>query len=280
LHASVERGFTVMDQTVRLMSDPPPEPPEPARRWRGAGLSDVGRVRKTNQDAFAVCDRLGLWIVADGMGGHAGGEVASRLAVDTLVSWYDRRFSTEPADTLTPLTHEQASRSAVAAANEAIRSEAERRPLLRGMGTTVVFIRISGSPRPHMLVAHVGDSRVYLLRDGRLQPLTKDHSWVEEQIALGALTPDAAQRHPMRHMLTRALGSDSDTSPDVSFHRLRPSDRFLLCSDGLTKMLSDADICRTLAATPGDPAASCQALVEQAIRMGGKDNVTVLVVQS
>lgn len=233
------------------------------------GLSDVGHCRETNEDQFFFDPSLGLYAVADGMGGHAAGEVASRLAVEAVAETFrlngaprDRRHA---ADKL---------RAALAEANrricESIRAHVEQ----RGMGTTLVALIIGDN---HAIVGHVGDSRAYLLRDGRLERLTSDHSWVSEQVRAGLLTDDDAQRHPMRNIVTRALGSRDEVTADVAEHEIRPGDVFLLCSDGLNAMLTDDQIREQLVRHAGDPEAACRALVAAANARGGEDNTTVIV---
>jgi protein phosphatase len=244
-----------------------------AGRWRGCGLSDVGRVRSSNQDAFALFDDRGMWVVADGMGGHAGGNVASRLAVEAVAS----SSASLPAGT--PHQDEAAIlRQAVSHANQAIRQEAVLHPELTGMGTTLVLLRITGHPVPQAIIAHVGDSRAYLIRKDVLTQLTQDHSWVEEQIRQGNLDPREADRHPMRHVLTRAVGTEAAVVPDITVHRLEAHDQILLCTDGLTKMLGDEEILRVLRQTGTDGDKVCHALIQQANERGGQDNTTVVTV--
>lgn len=245
--------------------------------WRGSGCSDVGLVRASNQDAYAVFDDRGLWIVADGMGGHAGGDVASRMAVATIASCSVPPVltgaSVPPSDAATFL------RYAIEQANHAIRQEALTHPELTGMGTTVVLLRVTTQPAPCAIIAHVGDSRAYLVRNRTLTQLTQDHSWVEEQIRHGRFEPQDAHSHPMRHVLTRALGTEATVVPDISTHSLDPEDLLLLCTDGLTKMLEDEEILHTLLRTEDSPDTACQSLIKEANRRGGQDNTTVVVVQ-
>lgn len=248
--------------------------------WRGAGLSDIGRARTSNQDAFAVVDRLGLWIVADGMGGHPAGDVASRLAVEAITACLEsdhgpgeqRRLVRDKSGTLL--------RRAIEASNRAIREKARTHPEFTGMGTTVVVLRIASEPRLTATVAHVGDSRAYLLRARSLLPLTRDHSVVEERIQQGLLSPQQAIAHPLRHVLTRALGTDPQVEPDISSHPLQSDDLLLICTDGLTRMLTDEkirDIVLPLRHSLND---ACRALVNAANQRGGGDNVTIVLVSN
>lgn len=241
-------------------------------------MTDVGLVRSSNQDAFALLDDLGLWIVADGMGGHPGGDVASRVAVETITAFMQP--GGHATRTLPPQPGDERLRQAIIASNEAVRRKATADPRLAGMGTTVVALQITGGPAPRALVAHVGDSRAYLLRDGTLTPLTRDHSAVEESLRQGRLTPEQAAVHPDRHVLTRALGTEPVVAPDLSAHLLRPHDVVLLCTDGLTKMLSDRHIASAmLALNGGNPETICRRLIDEANGRGGDDNTTVVVVQ-
>jgi len=250
-----------------------------SKTWYGAGLSDIGLVRPSNQDALAVLNRRGLWVVADGMGGHAGGDVASRIAVETTV----RFIAGDAQDRLAlgkddPARIEAALREAIAFSNEAIRSEARRKPRLAGMGTTIVIVLIPPGPALLAAVAHVGDSRAYLWRRQSLRPLTRDHSAVEEYVRQGLITRDQAAMHPHRHVLSRALGIETQIEPDVSLYPLEADDFLLLCTDGLSKMLDDRQIAATILRAGPSPEAMCRALVEEANARGGEDNTTVIVV--
>jgi PPM family protein phosphatase len=241
------------------------------RTWRSTGLTHVGLVRTANQDAFGQWDEAGLWVIADGMGGHAGGDVASRIAVETI-----GRLMTEPASQA-GADRAETLRSALLSGNRAIREEAARKPELADMGTTAVAVAIAHDSPSLAIIAHVGDSRAYLCRDGALTPLTLDHSWVEDRLRQGLLSPEEAARHPLRHMLTRALGTSPKVEVDVTLKELQAGDRLLLCTDGLTKMLDDEAILRLLQEHPGDKA--CGALVAEALAKGGLDNVTVVLVE-
>lgn len=236
------------------------------------GLTDVGKRRESNEDDFLLEPGHGVYAVADGMGGHAAGEIASRLAIETLQEVLQRDGSGNG-----PMTVEDAAewlRGAVVEANRRICDSIRLHEERRGMGTTVVALVHSGDDA---VVGHVGDSRLYLLRGNELLRMTSDHSWVNEQVKLGLMNDDTAQRHPMRNIVTRALGSRPDVLVDLTSLQVRAGDVFLLCSDGLNTMLSDEQIHEVVIDHRHDPEAACRALVAEANRHGGEDNVTVVV---
>jgi protein phosphatase len=236
------------------------------------GVTDVGRRRESNEDDFLLEPGSGVYAVADGMGGHAAGEIASHLAIETL-----REVLPRDGAAIETRSVEEATewlRDAVVEANRRICDSIRLHEERRGMGTTVVALVHAGQDA---VVGHVGDSRMYLLRGDELIRMTSDHSWVNEQVKLGLMNDDTAQRHPMRNIVTRALGSRPDVLVDVATLQVRSGDLLLLCSDGLNTMLSDEQIRATLAAHRHDPEAACRALVEEANRHGGEDNVTVVV---
>ncbi len=226
-------------------------------RIRAGASTDVGRVREHNEDSYLAQDRL--FAVADGMGGHRGGEVASRIAVDALA----RHGGSDHAGLA----------GAIREANQAVLARASRDPeKLRGMGTTLTAL-VAGDGAVHL--AHVGDSRAYILRDGELTQLTEDHTLVQRMVTEGSLSPEEAEVHPQRSVLVRALGVEADLEVDEVFREVRAGDRLLLCSDGLTDLIADADIrglldvdSRRLAVT---------GLVRAALDAGGRDNVTCVV---
>jgi PPM family protein phosphatase len=231
-----------------------------------ASASDVGRRRATNQDAFGSADAdsgARLLIVADGMGGHAGGATASRLAVEAIVEVFQR--SSEPA--------EATLRRALETANARIHDESQRDASLAGMGTTGVALAFT--PDGAAWVAHVGDSRAYRLRDGRLEALTADHSLVGELLRRNMITPEEAENHPRRHEVLRSIGVESRVQIDLAPVDVRPGDRFLLCSDGLCGVVDDAEIGAVLAREV--PEAAVQQLVAEANARGGPDNITVQI---
>lgn len=223
--------------------------------------SNPGRVRNRNEDAaFPESDGSAEQVViavADGMGGHIGGEVASQLAVRAAIE----------AAALNPAGRVQA-------ANEAIVSESLRKRHLSGMGTTLTLALFEGDT---VSIGHVGDSRAYRWRDGNLVQLTRDHSLVMEYLAAGRITEEEALNHPQRNILTRALGLEWRMQVDESVERLRAGDRYLLCTDGLTTMVTDAEIAGLLDQNPV-PQQAAWALIEVANRAGGEDNITVAVI--
>ncbi len=230
---------------------------------RSGSASDVGRVRSVNEDlAF---ESGSLFAVADGMGGHAGGEVAARTAIDSLRSGFEHAPSVEGLV------------EAVHGANDAVLERGRAEPALRGMGTTLTAAALVGTDDGDRLVlANVGDSRGYRLHEGRLSQLTVDHSVAEELLARGELTEREAAVHPHRHILTRALGVDSDVEVDTWELVPEEGDRYLLCSDGLSNEISRDTIAEVLTSTP-DPKDAAETLVRMANDHGGNDNVTALV---
>ncbi len=222
--------------------------------------SDVGLVRSHNEDSFLV--RTPLFVVSDGMGGHAAGEVASSIAVETVGA----QAPAEPDDILLG--------AAIEAANRAVIKGAEEGRGKPGMGCTVSAVLIKGD---RMAIAHVGDSRVYLLHEGRIVRITHDHSFVEELVDAGQITEDEARVHPSRSVITRALGSDPEMYADHYTLDVRTGDRVILCSDGLSSMVDDREI-ELLTVSSASPQAAADKLVSAALTAGGADNVTVLVV--
>jgi serine/threonine protein phosphatase PrpC len=251
-------------------------------RWHGVGLTDQGLVRASNQDAFAVLNDHETWIVADGMGGRAGGDVASRITVDLLVTELPRSFDA-PLDTDVSDIRQRSDvlHQATHKANQSVRDEVRRRPDLYGMGTTLVILSIvAAAPQPAAVVAHVGDSRAYCLRNGILTQITRDHSFVEEALQSGTLTPLEASNHPMRHVLTRAVGAESHVETDITVYPLLPDDLLLLCTDGLTKMIDDHDIRRILLQPATSLLDIARALIKEANGHGGADNITVVLARN
>lgn len=243
--------------------------------WVGIGRSDVGRVRPSNQDAFLAIDHVGFWAVADGMGGHPGGDIAAYTAIASLKAQAEASARIlqqgHPAPT-------ELLRQFIVTAQQALDQRAQLEPRLRGMGTTIAMLLIATAPVPTASVAHLGDSRAYRYRSGTLTALTRDHTMIEKYLRHGILTEEAARRHPERHVLTRALGMPGPVQPDIGSHDLTQSDLFLLCSDGLTKMLEDREIAAVFAKGEGDPIRICDRLIDESLRRGGEDNVTVVVI--
>jgi protein phosphatase len=242
-----------------------------------ASRTDPGRVRSANEDAVRFDANLGLAILADGMGGYAAGEVASRMAVDEI---FDELASALPHLQAAPVSPDRAGlhedmRFAAARANSSIIAAARREPDYEGMGSTLVIAVLM---HDRMTVAHLGDSRAYRLRAGVLEQITRDHCWVDEQIAMGALSVDAILDTRYRNIVTRALGIEDDIDLEVHDHEALVGDIFLMCSDGLTDMLDDAAIAAHFAA--GRPLAeTASLLVDAANEAGGRDNVSALLVQ-
>jgi protein phosphatase len=222
-------------------------------------------VRTSNEDAFGYCVEEGVFALCDGMGGAAAGEVASRIAVDTLINQLCAADSHE--------NRRKVLEEAIASANQIVHARAEREAALHGMGTTLVAVAIGGD---RALVGHVGDSRCYLYRRGELSRLTHDHSLVDEQVRLGQLTQDEADHSPLRNVITRAIGTQTSVSADIAELALEPDDILLLCSDGLTKELSD-DRIEAMLADDGDLDGLCGRLIDAAKAAGGHDNVTAVL---
>jgi len=237
-------------------------------KLEAAGRTDVGQVRTSNEDAFGYCVEDGVFALCDGMGGAAAGEVASRIAVDTLIERLCEARSQE--------NRRRVLEDAIADANQRVHSRAEREAALRGMGTTLVALAIGGD---HALIGHVGDSRCYLFRKGKLIRKTLDHSLVDEQVRLGQLTQDEADHSPLRNVITRAIGTQNSVAADIGELDLRPGDILLLCSDGLTRELPDDNIALLLK-EEGDLDELCSRLVNAAKAAGGHDNITAVLVRA
>jgi protein phosphatase len=282
-------------------------------RIKACGLSDVGLTRVHNEDYFEIDPLHRLYVVADGMGGHSYGEVAAQIAVKAIHDFVETSAgggnaaagSGSGADNLAatvPLTtsaaagrstssggsgavpagsaaderlarHSRLLKMAVHRAHDNVLTAISKDGSLHGMGTTVVSLLLSG---PTAAVAHVGDSRAYRLRSGRLDQLTQDHTWVHEQVVAGLLSQEQARSHPLKNVVTRALGGESDVLVDVREVQVQPGDLYLLCSDGLTGMLSDGDI-RERLGSGRNLHEICRGLVNEANARGGLDNVTVVL---
>ncbi len=239
-----------------------------AVHYIAAAASDLGRKRSSNEDAFGYSVEHGVYVVCDGMGGAAAGEVASSLAVDELLC--------RLADGSAPASPHTEAERAIASANQAIYSRGQRNPKLSGMGTTLVMLI---AEERHVWFLNIGDSRGYRLRSRRLEQITVDHSHVEEQIRLGRMSRAEAERSPLRNIITRALGTQTVVTPDIFQLEADPGDLFLLCSDGLTRELSDPLIESLLSIDlPLDHL--CSRLVGAANKAGGHDNITCLLVRA
>ena len=243
-----------------------------------AGRTDVGCVRKHNEDNFLIDSELGLFIVADGLGGHAAGEVASQIVVEKMGQFVSQ---TVEQDRTWPLEYDvnlayDANRLKVALllTDQAILDDIHNNPERESMGSTVVACLVHGH---RTTLVHVGDSRAYLLNREGIQQVTRDHSWVAEQVANGILTPDEARKHPFRNVITQALGNGADLDIAVQEIQVMEMDRLLLCSDGLSGMVSDKEIWRIVEASDSLQEAT-QQLIAVARENGGEDNITVVIV--
>jgi len=242
-----------------------------------AGLTDVGRVRVSNEDHFDYDERLGIFVVCDGMGGHAAGEVASRIAVDSVLAYFRKHQSLvakSPAPDDAPLGARMLA-EAVKQANDAILEYAESHKNTSGMGTTLVAARFADG---NVSIANVGDSRIYLLREGELLQLTEDHSLVMEQVRRGMLSLDEAKRSTAQNIITRALGTDDTTLPDLGEFPAQAGDVLLLATDGVLRHVTDTEIRDVLLQIPSLEAA-CATLIDLANEGGGDDNSTCVLVR-
>lgn len=234
-----------------------------------AGRTDVGVIRSGNEDSYLMVPDRGIFIVADGMGGHAAGEVASEMAV---------KFVAQELDSLRGLSDQQVAdrmQTAIRAANGAIYQRTLTEHDKRGMGTTVTALTLFEN---RFLIGQVGDSRAYLLRDSKLTQVTKDHSYVQEQVDAGYLTPEQARTHPYSNVITRCVGANGDVAPDLYSGAVKPRDLFLLASDGLTGMLEDYQLAELLS-PERMPEEEVDALITEANRHGGLDNITAIIVR-
>jgi PPM family protein phosphatase len=235
---------------------------------RAAALSDVGKVRTSNEDAYGYCLDAGVFAVCDGMGGAAAGEIASRIAVDTLIERLCAVTSLED--------RRKALGESIDAANRMVYTHAAQDAALHGMGTTLVAAAIQDGKA---LIGHVGDSRCYLFRAGQLTRQTDDHSLVDEQVRLGRMTQDDADRSPLRNVITRAIGTQTSVDADITELSLEPGDILLLCSDGLTREVPEHRISAILRGS-GIPEELCQHLIDAANDSGAHDNVTAVLVRA
>jgi protein phosphatase len=249
-----------------------------------AVVSHPGLRREANEDAFATRPELGLYLVADGMGGHAAGEVASRLAAD-VVSTFINDTRAADVNTTWPFPYDPALSldgnrltAAFRMANRRLSAEMQKDESLRGMATTAAAFLLNPLGKGKPVVAHVGDSRVYLWRAGTLQQVTQDHSWVNEQVRAGVLSETDARTHPWRHVVTRALSGGEDPDVDVVEMELQAGDRILLCSDGLSGVVP-LDRMAAIIGRMAPLEETCQDLIDAANEAGGPDNITVAMLQ-
>jgi serine/threonine protein phosphatase PrpC len=249
----------------------------PLRRI-GTGLSDVGRKRQSNEDAYFFDDRLGLYIVGDGMGGHAAGEIASQEAVETVYGMVKRGIGNlhELAD---PVVEEDAHaacrlmESSIQAATYMVFSMAEMDKSKSGMGTTLSALLVLGE---YAVTAQVGDSRIYRVHQGKAEQLTEDHTLIAWQLKQGLITPQEAKKSPHRNVITRAVGNRDYVQVDTGLVKLHTGDKFLLCSDGLHGYLRDSDIAPIMAL---GAQATVQKFIDLANERGGKDNITAVLLE-
>lgn len=241
------------------------------------GRSDVGRVRPSNEDSYGFDLRHGVFVVCDGMGGHAAGEVASRIAVDTVLSYFrDKEPLAADASLANAPLGAQMLSDAVNKANESILEYADgHAATASGMGTTLVAARFFDGK---FTIAHVGDSRIYLLREGALVQLTEDHSLVMEQVRRGVLTMEEAKKSAAQHIITRALGTEESTPPDLAEFPAQVGDILLLTTDGVLRHLEDEQIHDVLANTQSLQGA-CDKLIDSALDAGGEDNATCIMIR-
>src|SRR5271157_1247758 len=240
------------------------------------GRSDVGRIRPSNEDSFGFDLRQGIFVVCDGMGGHAAGEVASKIAVDTVLSYFrDKEPLAADASLIDAPLGAQLLSDAVNKANETILEYAEGHSGASGMGTTLVAARFAEG---RFTIAHIGDSRIYLMRNGSLVQLTEDHSLVMEQVRRGIMTVEEAKKSTAQHIITRALGTEDNSPPDLAEFPAEPGDVLMLTTDGVLRHLEDPQIHEALRDAPTLQAA-CDQLIDLALEAGGEDNATCVLLR-
>jgi serine/threonine protein phosphatase PrpC len=245
------------------------------------GRSDVGRRRKLNEDSYLVCSEPPLFAVCDGMGGHNAGEVASKMAIETLAAFVEKsqreKEVTWPYGLDVNLSFDgNRLKTAIKLANKKVFRAADNREDYTGMGTTAVAALVTGNA---MTIGSAGDSRCYLLRGGVLTQVTRDDSWVSAALGEGILSSEEVERHPLRNVITKAVGAKDAIDLDVIEQKLEPGDVCLLCSDGLHSMVSDAEILGHLTPFPESLETAAGRLIDAANEAGGKDNVTVVLVR-
>lgn len=252
-----------------------------ALKLRYAGNTHVGMKRAHNEDNLLIIQEENLYMVADGMGGHASGEVASEMAVKTVAEFFQQTSADE--DVTWPYKMEKARRyeenrlaASIKLANLRIFETASQNSSQRGMGTTIVVLNFSGNSA---YLGHVGDSRIYRLRKDKLDLVTEDHSLLNDYIKMKDLTPQEIENFPHKNVIVRALGMKETVQVDVKHDEPEPGDLYLLCSDGLNGMITDADIERILIANRNNLEAGCEKLIEAANAGGGTDNCTVVIVE-
>jgi len=249
--------------------------PPPKLSYEFCALTDTGRVRSNNEDAVAIHEATQLVMLADGMGGYSAGEVASGMAINYIGTEFAQWLEDAPANT--PVAEvRRALEACVDNANHAILGASLTNPQYLGMGTTLVVGVFRGD---RLILAHIGDSRCHRLRAGELRQITRDHSWLQEQVDMGLFTPAQAAASGLRNLVTRALGVDASMHAEVNEFTVEPQDLFILCSDGLTDMMSDDDLA-ALARLPIALPDKAQRMVDLANARGGRDNISVLLAQA
>ncbi len=245
-----------------------------------ASSTDPGMVRSHNEDSIAADAANGLVVLADGMGGYNAGEVASGMATTVIITEMRQILASAEPYQIDPRTKQEIAvrlvREQVLKANSSIFQAAQSQPQYAGMGTTLVVSLFYDN---RVLVAHLGDSRLYLLRDARFKQVTRDHSLLQEQIDSGLITPEQAKNAQHKNLVTKALGIDPSVEPEIHEYRTKPGDLYLLCSDGLCDMVDDEDIAMTLQGLGGNLKLAAQQLVQMANDNGGRDNVSVILVR-
>jgi len=247
-------------------------------RLTSCGITDVGMKRTNNEDNYLINDELNLFVVCDGMGGHVGGEYASAIAVNTIeevlasIETNPDMVLPEASEGPVELTREKL-RYAVRLAGKRIYEKAKAEPEYKGMGTTALVLLLDGG---NAYLAHVGDSRGYLVRDGRIEQLTEDHSLVNEKVRAGVITAEEARTHKLRNVITRSLGYTEEVEIDIQVRAVRRNDSFVLCSDGLSNLVETKEIGETVARN--DTQTAARSLITTACDRGGDDNITAVVV--
>jgi protein phosphatase len=241
--------------------------------FTAGGKTDKGRVRANNEDSYYLDEKLRLLVVTDGMGGHASGETASNLAIKVVRDYF--HGPRKIVGDYNPAYSEAANQlnAAIRLANQAVFEAAQNSPHLKGMGTTIVAVWLNGNK---LSIAHIGDSRAYLIRGGNIDQLTDDHSVVNEQVKRNMITKEEADHSEIKNILTKALGISAETEADLSELTVFGDDILLLCTDGLSNMITDDDIMEIVFRSQG-AANACNALVQAANENGGKDNITVAI---
>ncbi len=245
-----------------------------------AGKTDVGCIRKNNEDNLGYDARYGVYLVCDGMGGQAAGEVASKMAIDCVLTYFREAAKTDVYPQIGEVVDgvsDRANRlgSAIRLANEAIYQAAQGHAAQSGMGSTIVAAQVEEA---FVAIGHAGDSRIYLIRNGAIQQLTHDHSLVMEQVRRGLLTREEAEKSEMQNIIIKALGPEEDVDPDVDDQMAQPGDILLLATDGLTKLVNDQKLLEIVQST-GSLKAACDQLIEAAKQAGGDDNITCMLLR-